>query len=385
MTGAALSSQELVELALAASDADGCVVIAEDVTDANLRWASNTLTTNGVSRSRQVTVIAVVGGATGVVTQQGVTRDTLAEVVGAAEHTARGASRAEDESPLVESAASSGPWGEPPAETSISVFSELAPALGEAFKRADSGGELLFGFASHEMRTTYLGSSTGLRCRYDQPTGHVEINAKSSDYARSAWSGVPTTDFRDIDVEGLTADLSRRLGWATRAIELPPGRYQTILPPSAVADMMIPLYWAAIARNAYDGRTVFSRPGGQTRVGERLTGTDVTLRSDPGEPGIAVRSVRHGQPVVGCGVGVRQRFADRADVVDYGGVLTSLVQTRYSARLTALPFTPFVDNLIMDPGPAAGSGLEDLVGGLDRGLLLTCLWYIREVDPRPCC
>ena len=65
-----------------------------------------------------------------------------------------------------------------------------------------------------------------------------------------------------------------------------------------------------------------------------------------------------------------------------GGVLTSLVQTRYSARLTALPFTPFVDNLIMDPGPAAGSGLENLVGGLERGLLLTCLWYIREVDPQ---
>ncbi len=382
MTGAALSSQELVELALAASDADGCVVIAEDVTDANLRWAGNTLTTNGVSRSRQVTVIAVVGGATGVVTQQGVTRDTLAEVVGAAEHTARGASRAEDESPLVESAASSGPWGEPPEETSISVFSELAPALGEAFKRADSGGELLFGFASHEMRTTYLGSSTGLRCRYDQPTGHVEINAKSSDYARSAWSGVPTTDFRDIDVEGLTADLSRRLGWATRAIELPPGRYQTILPPSAVADMMIPLYWAAIARNAYDGRTVFSRPGGQTRVGERLTGTDVTLRSDPGEPGIACAPfVTASQSWAAASVFDNGSPIEPTSWIT-GGVLTSLVQTRYSARLTALPFTPFVDNLIMDPGPAAGSGLEDLVGGLDRGLLLTCLWYIREVDPQ---
>jgi predicted Zn-dependent protease len=382
MTGPDFSSQQAVESGLSASKADGCIVIAEDITDANLRWASNTLTTNGVSRSRQVTVIAVIDGAAGVVTRQGVTPEAVAEVVAAAEHAARRSSRAEDEAPLVDPGASSGQWDTPPAETSISVFAEFAPALGEAFKRAESAGELLFGFATHEMRTTYLGSSTGLRCRYDQPTGHAELNAKSPDYVRSTWAGVPTTDFLDVDLEALTSDLSRRLGWASRAIELPPGRYRTILPPSAVADMMIPLYWAASARNAYDGRTVFSRPGNQTRVGEQLTEAGVSLRSDPTAPGISCA------PFV-----TTARSSADSSIFDNGspleptawisdGVLTSLVQTRYSARLTGLPFTSYIDNLIMDPGPAAGSGLDQVMGELDRGLLLTCLWYIREVDPQ---
>jgi predicted Zn-dependent protease len=65
-----------------------------------------------------------------------------------------------------------------------------------------------------------------------------------------------------------------------------------------------------------------------------------------------------------------------------GGVLSSLVQTRQSATATGLPFTPYIDNLILD-GPATGvdSGAE-MVAEVGRGLLLTCLWYIREVDPQ---
>ncbi|MGD0687438.1 MAG: TldD/PmbA family protein, partial [Streptosporangiaceae bacterium] len=60
--GAAVTGQapqEVVERALAAARCDDCVVIAEESSSANLRWAGNTLTTNGVSRSRQLTVIAI--------------------------------------------------------------------------------------------------------------------------------------------------------------------------------------------------------------------------------------------------------------------------------------------------------------------------------------
>jgi predicted Zn-dependent protease len=63
------------------------------------------------------------------------------------------------------------------------------------------------------------------------------------------------------------------------------------------------------------------------------------------------------------------------------GILTSLVQTRHSAALTGLPVTPYVDNLIMD-GPAGGPTLDAMVASSERALLLTCLWYIREVDPQ---
>jgi predicted Zn-dependent protease len=379
VSGAGATPQELVERALQLSHADSSVVIADEVSDANLRWANNTLTTNGVTRRTQLTVIAVIGGAVGVVSRSGVTVDSLETLVGAAEQTARTGTEAEDQAPLVAAAAPSKGWDDPPAETSIGVFEAVASDLGEAFGRASSQQELLFGYAAHEMRTTYLGSSAGLRARHDQPTGHVEINAKSADFVRSAWAGVATADYGDVDIASMTRQLSERLGWASRRIEMPAGRYQTILPPSAVADLMIYLYWSAAARDAHDGRTVFSRPGGGTRVGERLGDAAVTLRSDPAAP------------FIDCSPFVSAHESSAAlSVFDNGlalaptpwidsGVLTALVQTRSSAALTGLPVTPYIDNLIMD---GAGPSLDAMVAGTERALLLTCLWYIREVDPQ---
>ena len=61
-----MTPQELVERALAASTTDGCVVIANDAATTNLRWANNTLTTNGATQTVDVTVIATVTGAEGV-------------------------------------------------------------------------------------------------------------------------------------------------------------------------------------------------------------------------------------------------------------------------------------------------------------------------------
>jgi predicted Zn-dependent protease len=63
------------------------------------------------------------------------------------------------------------------------------------------------------------------------------------------------------------------------------------------------------------------------------------------------------------------------------GKLAALVQTRASARSTKLPVTPMIDNLVLDGGGTAT--LDEMVAGTQRGLLLTCLWYIREVDPQP--
>jgi predicted Zn-dependent protease len=373
--------QELVERALDLSKADACIVIGDAVSDANLRWANNTLTTNGMTRRNQLTVIAITGGAVGVVARSGVTLDSLESLVRAAEDTASTGTEAEDQMPLVVGNAAGQGWDAPPAETSIGVFGRFASDLGDAFGRASAGDELLFGYAEHEMRTTYTASSAGMRARHDQPTGHVEINAKSPDFGRSAWAGVATGDFGDVDVVSLTMDLSRRLGWASRHIELPPGRYETILPPTAVADLMIDLYWSAGGRDAHDGRTVFSRPGGGTRVGERLGDAAVTLRSDPAAPFLRCPSfVIAPESSAALSVFDNGLPLEPTAWID-GGVLTSLVQTRHSAQLTGLPVTPYIDNLIMD-GPAGGRDLDAMLAGTERGLLLTCLWYIREVDPQ---
>ena len=84
-----LQPQDLVERALELSTADGCVVLAEETSEANLRFARNTLTTNGVTRGRRLTVIATVDGnegtAAGVVSRSNVGLDQLEALVRAAE------------------------------------------------------------------------------------------------------------------------------------------------------------------------------------------------------------------------------------------------------------------------------------------------------------
>ncbi|MFF3141967.1 metallopeptidase TldD-related protein [Streptomyces sp. NPDC057927] len=374
---------EVVERALELSRADGCVVIADEHSTANLRWAGNALTTNGVTRGRTLTVIATVDGregtASGVVSRAAVTADELEPLVRAAEAAARGAGPAEDAQPLVTGVPESPDFTDAPTETSSAVFTDFAPALGESFARARAGGRELYGFANHELASSYLGTSTGLRLRHDQPNGTLELNAKSPDRTRSAWAGRSTRDFKDVDPASLDAELATRLGWAERRVELPAGRYETLLPPTAVADLLIYQMWSAAARDAAEGRTVFSKPGGGTRVGEKLTELPLTLRSDPNEPGL------ESAPFV-----LTHSSGDDASVFDNGlplsatdwvreGTLTHLSTTRHSAGLTGLPVAPIIGNLILDGGE--DRSLEEMVAATERGLLLTCLWYIREVDP----
>ncbi|MFE3593170.1 metallopeptidase TldD-related protein [Streptomyces niveus] len=374
---------EIVERALELSTADGCVVIADEHSTANLRWAGNALTTNGLTRGRTLTVIATVDGkegtASGVVSRSAVTAHELEPLVRAAEAAARGAGPAEDARPLVGAGPVSEDFTDEPAATTSAVFADFAPALGESFARARAGGRELYGFANHELTSTYLGTSTGVRLRHDQPNGTLELNAKSPDRSRSAWAGRATRDFKDVDPAALDAELAKRLAWAERRIDLPAGRYETLLPPTAVADLLIYQLWSSSARDAAEGRTVFSKPGGGTRVGDTLAELPLTLRSDPNEPGL------ESAPFV-----IAHASGDDSSVFDNGlplgatdwikdGRLDRLTTTRHSAELTGLPLAPAVDNLILDGGGARS--LEEMVAGTTRGLLLTCLWYIREVDP----
>lgn len=143
-----------------------------------------------------------------------------------------------------------------------------------------------------------------------------------------------------MDPAALDAELAVRLGWAERKIELPAGRYETLLPPTAVADLLIYQMWSAAARDATEGRTVFSKPGGGTRLGERLSELPLTLRSDPHAPGL------ESAPFV-----IAHSSGDDASVFDNGlpvpatewildGELNRLTTTRHSAALTGMPLSP---------------------------------------------
>ncbi|HVV75945.1 MAG TPA: metallopeptidase TldD-related protein [Mycobacteriales bacterium] len=380
----AVRPQEAVERALAASQADGCIAIATHAGSTNLRWANNTLTTNGVTQTLEVTVVATVNDADGTkaasVSRNVTSAEEVEALVREAEESARRSSVAEDAAPLLEGGSSSD-WDDAAVEAPVAALGGISSWLGEIFQTARAANQGRYGYAEHSIATGYLGTSTGTRLRFAQPAVRLELTGRTADGSSSAWSGRGSADIASLDLAGVEADVAQRLGWAQRKVSLEAGRYATVLPPSAVADLMINAYWSAGALDAHEGQSVYSRAGGGTRVGERLTDVPLTLRSDPAMPG------QECMPFALAGVSSRM-----ASVFDNGapisptdwirdGELTSLIQTRHSADLTGLPFTPWVDNLELTAPDAAG-GVADLVAATDRGLLLTCLWYIREVDPQ---
>ncbi|WP_405137238.1 metallopeptidase TldD-related protein [Nocardia sp. NBC_01388] len=383
-----LPAPEVVDRALRSSRADEAMVIVTDAHEASLRWAGNSMTTNGSSIARDWAVVSVLRDGSGAarvgsVSSTSVDPADIEAVVRASEEAARTAEPARDAMPLLDPDSIDKAtldwtlaWDGAPGATDIAVFAELARDLAPGFDGADQ----LYGFAHHQVHSTWLGTSTGIRRRWVQPTGSVEINGKrgSGEELASAWVGTGTSDFQNVDVPGLLAELSRRLDWSKRRVELPAGRYETLLPPSAVADLMIYLSWTMEGRGAHEGHTALSRAGG-TRIGERLSDIPLTLYSDPSAAGLEYRPfVATPASSESLSVFDNGLSARRADWVREG-VIESLVYPRATAAEFDAPVTLPGENLLMTGGSDAS--LAEMIANTERGLLLTCLWYIREVDP----
>jgi predicted Zn-dependent protease len=374
-----ISAPEVVGIALAEAarrgGADETIVLVTDRATASLRWAGNSMTTNGESLSRDTTVISIVrqgkSAHVGSVKSSEVDPSAIAGLVAASQDAARSAPEARDGAPALAGAEAPQDWDAPVPETAADVFAGVAKSLASGFRGADR----LYGFARHELETTFLATSSGLRRRFTQPTGSVEINAKRN--SASAWVGIGTPDFVDVPTDSMLDELAARLDWAGRSIELPAGRYETLMPPSTVADMLIYLGWSMDGRGAQEGRTALAAPGG-TRVGEKLTDLGLTLYSDPTAAGLECA------PFVAA-----TSSSERVSVFDNGmdigrvdwirdGTINALAYPRAAAAEFDAPVAVPADNMVMTGGWAS---LSDMIRRTERGLLLTTLWYIREVDP----
>jgi predicted Zn-dependent protease len=375
-------AHEVVEAALAASSGAGCVVLVEDTSDAELRFANNTSTTNGVRRGRSVTVVSFVevkgGVATGSATRAGAV--DVADLVRVAEADAAAAPIAEDAAALVEGAVQAD-FADAAPETDLSVLATVLGGLPGAFDRAARTNTVLAGFVEHGVATTYLGTSTGLRRRHVQQTGSLELTGRADGGARAAWEKVGTPDYAGVTLEQLEEGLARRLEWSKRKVELPAGRYEVVLPPGAVADFMVDLYgYAMTGQDAEDGTTVFSNSGGGTRVGEQLSDLPFELRSDPFESGIECEPfLATGASSASTSVFDNGLALERTRWIT-GGHLETMAYHRAGAERSGVAPAGLVDNLVLELAGASGT-VEDLIASTERGLLLNSLFYIRVVDP----
>ncbi len=373
---------QLIEVGLAAAHPYDAVILVEESFDCDIRFANNTTTTNGVRRSRSVTVALFVphsgGVAVGIASRSGLV--DIGDLVGLAKGRAAASAPAGDASPLITGTHVSSHFADPAVETNLALFSGLVKDLGESFSAAKSKDHVLAGFAQHEVETTYLGSTRGLRLRHVQPTGSFELVARSLDGSASTWVGRGTSDFSDISLPEIYAHLEGRLAHATRRIDLPAGRYEVLLPPDACADLVIELSSAMSGREAEDGGNVFSGANGGTRIGEQLTSLPFDLSSDPQQRGIECAEVL----MTGGSSADVSIFDNGVELHPTqwikAGTLDRLRYHRAGARRSGRNFAAPVDNLSLSL-PGASASLDEMVARTKRGLLLTCLWYIREVDP----
>lgn len=353
------------------------IVIVEESHEADVRFANNTATTDGVRRDRRVTVVrfSEMDGSPAVGTARRSGDVDVAALVAEAE---AGAGPADDAAPLVEGK-SDADFGDDAPATDLSTLDAVLDGLADAFPRAKAAGNELSGYAEHRLVTTYLASTTGLRRRHVQPTGALQLVGRRE--GRSAWAGTGTATFADVSIEALEARVLQGLEWAGTRVDVPAGRYEVVLPPSAVADLMMFVVDAAGAKEAEEGRTVFSKPGGGTRIGETLSPLPFDLWSDPQAPGIEcapfLSTIASSADVSVFDNGMQ---LSRTDWLREGR-LERLVCHRAGAARSGMQPTAPIDNMVLTLPGSSGS-LEDLVARTERGLLLTCLWYIREVDPK---
>ena len=384
MTGT--SPQEVVERALALSRTDGCIVLVHTVSTANLRWARSTLTTNGETTESSVTVIAIVGSddtaAAGSVTRSGLDLEALPDQLAAARASAEHAGTSPDARPLVRDVPASVDWDTGPGRTSGAAFAGLAPDLGELFASSSADAIEHFGFASHSVLTTYLGTSTGLAAAARPARGPAGVHRRSR-------TGVPARPGPAPRAGTSPTSTSRRPTPRLRRAARLAGPARPCRARAAHRGAlgerrqrpMIDLYWSAVGRDAAEGRSVFSAAGGRTRVGEPIATRAVSLTSGPDLPGIQCA------PFV-----TATASSASSSVYDNGlpvgptawidaGTLAALITTRSTAAEHALPVRPGIDNLRLDVSDGTASSPTSS-RGTASGLLVTCLWYNRVVDPQ---
>lgn len=359
----------------------GGVVVGEVSNSANLRWANSSLTTNGNSVEQTISIASFVqlpeGVACGIASGQIRSLADVDSLLEKSKASAVAAGVAEDANELISGLAQAD-FEADPASTDTMQLARISKDLGQIMRKSD---QEYFGYSETSTDTIYLATSSGIRSRFEQKSSRFELCAKSLDRTRSSWSGQSGSDLTNVDVLGHATEVDLGLELQKNRIEIDPGKHKVTLSPSAVADLMIYLMWTASAREAAEGRSVFSAPVGGTRIGEQLTDRKLTLRSDPNHPGLQTinRVISLGNSSFASTFDTGQPISP-VNLIDQGK-LAALGSSRFSAKLAKLPFTPLADNIIVTD--LAGSGnLSQTASRMGDGLLITCLWYIREVDPQ---
>ena len=255
-------------------------------------------------------------------------------------------------------------------ETAVLTPEDRARAVKKACDLAIRNGQVAAGIFSTEQSQLALGNSRGLFAAYRQTQAEFSITMQNEPAA--SWAKANSGSVREFDPQQLAARASEKAKMAQDAQELPPGKYAVILEPAAALDLVGFLFYDFAATAIDDQRSCLVK-----RMGKQLFGKNISIIDDVYHP------LQLGAPFDGEGV-PRQRVT-----LVQSGVPRNVVYSRASAKKDGKKPTGHGFGLPNEYGEAPmnlvfGSGdssVEKMIASTDRGLLVTRVWYIREVDP----
>ena len=253
---------------------------------------------------------------------------------------------------------------------------EMIPHVKTIIDAARQAKMVAAGLIERTHRVTSIANNAGLFGFHRSSDSQLTTTIRRADGSSSGWAGQPSMKLSALDSPGLAATAIDKCRRWKNPQRLAPGNYTVVLEPTATGDLVRLMAGAFSARATEEGRTFLSKRGGGNLLGEKVFPEFVTLRMDPFDPR---------QP---SSPWTADFLPARAITWIDKGVIANLAYDRYWASKTGKQPTPggagfggrgarAAGSIIMEGGDQS---LQDLIATVERGLLVTHLWYIRPVN-----
>jgi len=360
-------AKALLTKVLSYSKAEQCEINLSGSDSGNVRYARNSVSTSGGISTNSLVVSSAFGKRLGVATINEFDDASLEKVVRRAEELAQLAPENPEFMPFL-SQQQYGPDSPTFSEATAAMGAkERADAVQASLTQAKENKLAAAGFLSNSAGFSAMMNSKGLFAYNKSTDVAFNITVRTDDGKGSGYATKGYNDFKKLNTKTDTAIACKKALSSVTARAIEPGKYTVILEPTAVAVMLENLFFSMDARQADEGRSFMSKPGGKTKVGEQLLDERVNIYSDPWNAELPT------SPWSGDG-----RAQNKVNWIEKG-VVKNLYTSRYWAGKTGIKSIPSPDGAIMIGGTKS---LEELIKGTEKGILVTRLWYIRSVDPQ---
>ena len=359
-------AETLLKKVLSYSKADECEANISGSDGGNIRYARNSVSTSGGVSQSTLVVSSAYGKKSGVATINEFDDASLEKVVRRSEDLAKLA----PENPEFISFLGPQQYAESPtyvAATAAMTPKDRADAVATSLQIAKDSKQVAAGFLENSAGFSAMMNSHGLFAYNTSTNVAFNVTLRTEDGKGSGYASKGYNDFKQLDVKKATSIAAQKAAGSVTAKAIEPGKYTVILEPAAVSVLLENLMFSLDARLADEGRSFLSKPGGKTKLGEKLVDERVNIYSDPQNPLLPTSTWNNdGRP------------QERITWIDKG-IIKNMYYSRYWAQKQGVKAIPGPDSMIMEGGTAS---IEDLIKGTEKGILVTRLWYIRPVDPQ---